>query len=116
MTVTKNGVKWYSSKWMSIKSDIVKNKKHQLYEYVKYQQEIGNQDKDDFYVSYFLIYGRKITPDDLYRRFGILGFDAKCENYPKEINCYTDYFSIYNPVYCELDEYGEKLRVWKTKE
>ena len=115
MTVTKNGVKWYSSKWQSIKGEVVKNKNHQLYEYVKRQQEIGNQDKDDFYVSYFLINGAKITLDDLYSRGGVMGFDAKCEAYPKEINCYTDYFSIYIPVYCELDEYGEKLRVWKTK-
>jgi hypothetical protein len=81
------------------------------------QQEIGNQDKDDFYVSYFLIRGVKFTLDDLFNRYTpfMFGFDLECEVYPKEINCYTDYFDIYNPIYCELDVYGERLRIWKKK-
>lgn len=115
MTVIKNGVKWYAGKWQNIKSETVKNKNNSLYDYVIEQQKIENQDKNDFNVNYFKINNVKITIDDLYCRYGMMGFDLKCEEYPEQINCYTDVFSIFDPVYCELDEYGERLRIWKTK-
>lgn len=115
MTVTKNGVKWYSGKWQGIKYCTVKNKNHCLYEYLQENIKNGNFSADENIVQYFLINGAKITLDDLYSRYGIMGFDFKAEEYPKNINCYTDYFSIFSPVYCELDEYGENLRIWKIK-
>ena len=116
MTVTKNGVKWYSGKWQSIKYCTVKNKNNVLYDYLQENIKNGNFSPDENMVQYFLINGVKITLDDLYCRFSFtMGFDTKCEEYPENINCYTDVFSIFSPVYCELDEYGERLRVWKIK-
>ena len=112
-----NYKEWKKTRWQHIKNDVVKSKRHQLYDYVKKQQEIRNRDKDDFCVSYFLIKGVKITLDDLFDRYNpfMFGFDLNAEKYPKEINCYTDYFDMFNPVYCELDEYGERLRIWKKR-
>lgn len=114
MTVIKNGEKWNCGKWQNIKYCTVKNKNNQLYEYLHENIKNGNFSEDENIVQYFLINGVKITLDDLYCRYGFsMGFDLNAEEYPKQINCYTDVFSIFNPVYCELDEYGEKLRIWK---
>lgn len=112
-----NYKEWKKTRWQNIKYDVVKNKNHSLYDYVIKQQKVGNQDKDDFGVGYFLIKGVKFTLDDLLNRYNLFmfGFDIECVKYPKEINCYTDYFDMFNPIYCELDENGERLRIWKKK-
>ena len=114
MVMVFNGEKWRAGRWHNIKYCEVKNKNNQLYDAVKYQVERGDREPGDNLIGYFNINGLKVTLDDLYCRYGFtMGFDLKCERYPKQINCYTDIQSIYNPVYCELDEYGEKLRVWE---
>ena len=112
MKISFNGSKWRCSKWQNIKYCVVKNKNNQLWDQLQNEIKRGDRDPDDNYISYFLINGRKYTFNNLLCRFGVMGFDLKCENYPKQINCYTD-DNIFNPVYCEIDEYGEKLRVWK---
>lgn len=115
MQVIFNGKKWQSGKWQNVKYCTVKNKNNSLYDYLQQNIKNGNFLPDEKTVQYFNIDGIKITYDDLYNRFGMLGFDFKCENYPSQINCYTNVKSIYNPVYCELNESGEKLRIWKAK-
>lgn len=116
MVVIKNGEKWTSGKWQKIKYDVVKSPKHQLWEELQNDIKAGNRESDDNLMSYFIINHAKITLNMLYCRFGLLmGFDLKCQEYPKEINSYTDYFSVFKPVYCELDEYGERLRIWTKK-
>lgn len=116
MIIEFNGEKWRSGKWLKLRYTIVKSHRHELWEYVKSQQEKGNQDIDDFGVSYFKVDGLKLTLDDLFLRHGIMGFDAECKVYPPCINCWNDYRDIYNPLYLELDEYGENLRIWKKEE
>lgn len=116
MKISFNGSKWRCGKWQNIKYCVVKNKNNQLWEQLQNEIERGDRDPDDNGMSYFLINGKKYTLDNLLCRYGFtMGFDTKCENYPKQINCYTD-DDIFNPVYCELDEYGEKLRVWEEIE
>ena len=113
---TINGDLWHCGKWQNIKYCTVKNKNNQLYEYLQENIENGNFSADENTVQYFLIEGVKVTLDDLLCRYGVMGFDPKAEIYPRQINCYTDVLSIFNPVYCELDEYGEKLRIWEQVE
>ena len=116
MTVIFNGSKWRCGKWQDIKYCEVKNKNNQLWDQLQNEIDRKDRDPDDNFMSYFLINGVKITLNDLYCRFGVMGFDMDCKNYPRQINCYTDVMNIYNPVYCELDEYGEKLRIWEKIE
>lgn len=111
MTVIINGSKWRCSKWQNVKYCNVKNKNNQLYDILQIQIDRGDREKDDTGIEYFLINGKKYTYDNLINRYGIMGFDAECVHYPKEINCYTD-DNIYHPDYCELSPYGDKLRVW----
>ena len=115
MTIVFNGVKWRCGKWQNIKYCVVKNKNNQLWDQLQEEIERGDRIPDDIGMSYFLINDKKYTLDNLLCRYGVMGFDMDCKNYPKQINCYTD-DNIFNPVYCELDEYGEKLRIWTEVE
>ena len=90
MVITFNGTKRHCGKWQTIKSCLVKNKNNQLYDYLQRNIENGNFYPDEKIVQYFLINGVKITLDDLLNRYGIMGFDNDCKNYPEQINCYTD--------------------------
>ena len=114
MKIRFNNSLWRCGRWHNIKYCVVKNKNNQLYDYVMDSINRGDREPGDMGIEYFEVDGMKYTLDDLYCRFGLLmGFDLKCERYPKQINCYSDKKSIYDPVYFELDEYGEKLRVWE---
>lgn len=115
MVMVFNGSKWRCGKWQDIKYCTVKNKNNQLWEQLQIEIDRGDRDPDDNGMSYFLINGKKYTLDNLLNRYGIMGFDSECIHYPKQINCYTD-DDIFNPAYCEVDEYGEKLRVWEEIE
>ena len=94
-----NGKKWTCGKWQEIKYAVVKNKNNQLWDDLQYRIERGDIEPGDNCIEYFNIQGLKVTLDDLYNRYGMMGFDFKCENYPAQINCYTDKKSIYCPVY-----------------
>ena len=113
--VIKNGTKWRCGRWQNIKYCTVKNKNNSLWGQLQAEIDRGDRDPDDNGMSYFLIRGKKYTLDNLINRYGVMGFDTECENYPERINCYTD-DNIYYPDYCEVDEYGEKLRVWAEVE
>lgn len=94
------------SRWIRIDSLEV-TKKHSLYYYA---------DKDDAYngkytVLAFSYKNRWYALGQFLNRFGMLGFDKDCKEYPAFISGY-DGENYYNPLLMEMDEYGEKVRLY----
>lgn len=92
------------SRWISVKGLEV-TEKHSLYCYGE-DTENGKR-----YVYTFRYNGRLYALDQFLNRFGIMGFDKKCEEYPAFISGY-DSENYYNPLLIEIDEYGEKVRLY----
>ena len=94
------------SRWITINSlEITKN--HSLYCYA---------DKDDEYngkytVLAFRYKNRWYALGQFLSRFGMMGFDKECKKYPSFISGY-DSENYYNPLLMEIDEYGEKVRLY----
>ncbi len=106
MTLQYKGTTFRSGKWHKIKSTVVRNCNNQFYDYC-------NSNATDS-VDYFNIYGVRVATHELYSRGGCMGFDFNAEHYPPCINCCTDKVGDYlEGTLCELDESGERLRIWK---
>ena len=93
------------SRWITIKEmEVTKN--HSLYRYGE-DTEIGKR-----YVFTFRYNGRLYALNQFLNRFGMMGFDKECKEYPKFIAGY-DGENYFNPLLIEIDEYGEKVRLWE---
>ena len=95
------------SRWITIHyKDITP--KHSLYCYSDNYAKQGEK----ACVAYFRWNNREYAIDQFINRFGMYGFDLNCEKYPAFICGYDGEGNIFNPLLCELDEYGEKIRLW----
>ena len=93
------------SRWISVNGmEVTKN--HSLYCYGE-DTENGKR-----YVYTFRYNGRLYALDQFLNRFGMLGFDKECKEYPKFIIGY-DGENYFNPLLIEIDECGEKVRLWR---
>lgn len=94
------------SRWISIQNLDV-TEKHSLY---YYGEDIEDSKKRS--VMAFRYNGRWYAVNQFIARFGMYGFDVNCKDYPSFISGYDGDGNIYNPLMCELDEYGEKIRLY----
>ena len=95
------------SRWITIRGKFV-TPKHRLYNYA----EKTDDEKGKRYLYYFRHGGRECALEQFLNRFGMVGFDWECKEYPAFITGY-DGERYFDNVYCETDEYGEKIRLWK---
>lgn len=111
MTVKYKGNKFHAGRWHKLQYDTVKSKRHQLYDVLQTRMAHG----DDYCtVEYFNINGVKVPLDCIYSRYGMMGFDFSGAHYPMEINCYTDRVGSYlEGTLLQINEYGDKCRIWK---
>lgn len=93
------------SRWITVDC-IEVTKKHSLY----YYGEDTENGKRTVYV--FRYNGRLYALDQFLNRYGMMGFDKECNEYPAFI-CGYDGENYYNPLLMEIDEYGEKVRLWE---
>ena len=67
---------------------------------------------DDGYLDYFNYKGSMYAVNQFIARFGAWGFDKECKEYPSFIVGYDGNGDYYNPLMLEMDEFGEKVRLW----
>ncbi|MBQ1802883.1 MAG: hypothetical protein II013_07835 [Lachnobacterium sp.] len=105
--------KFNVSNWIDKEYVVVDNEKHELWDYLQRNIENGNFYPDENTVECFNINGNLYTLDDILDRFNTsyTYFDPKCLEYPKQINGIIE-DGCYIGLLIEVDEYGEKLRVW----
>lgn len=96
------------SRWIKIDIMYV-TPKHKLFCYVD-KDEVNENGK--YPISCFRHDGRLYALNQFFSRFGMMGFDFDCKEYPAYITGY-DAERYFDNLYCELDEYGEKIRLWK---
>ena len=94
------------SRWIRIETLYV-TEKHSLFYYA---------DKDDEYlgkypVTAFRWKNRWYALNQFLARFGMMGFDLECKEYPAYISGY-DGENYFNPLLMELDKYGDKCRLY----
>lgn len=94
------------SRWIRIDSLEV-TKKHSLYCYAGKDDEYNGK----YTVLAFRYKNRWYALEQFLSRFGIMGFDKDCKEYPAFISGY-DGENYYNPLLMEMDEYGEKVRLY----
>lgn len=108
------------SRWITVKTLCNPSKHNSLYDYAKdengYTPGNENFNPNEVYIDYFTFGGVKYALDRFYR----LGSMWICDTYRYTENGKTNYLSgvdmdgnIYDPLYIELDDYGEKVRVYK---
>lgn len=95
------------SRWISVDCLNI-TEKHSLYYYA---------DKEDCYngkypVMAFRWNNRWYAIGQFIGRFSMWGFDQKCERYPAYIHAYDGDGDLYCPLLMEMDEYGEKVRLY----
>ena len=94
------------SRWIRINGKEV-TPKSALYDYGGDDCENGKR-----YVLFFRWRNREFAFDRFLARFGIVGFDYECKEYPAFITGY-DGNNYFNPILCSIDEYGEKIRLYE---
>lgn len=95
------------SRWISIRSlEVTEN--HSLYCYADKEDDYNGK----YTVLAFRYKNRWYALSQFIARFGIMGFDTTCERYPAFITGYDADGNIYNPLLMELDDYGEKCRLY----
>ena len=95
------------SRWITVKNELI-TKKHNLWYYA---DKDSTFDERYAYVSCFRWNGRKYAINQFLARFGMFGLDKECNEYPAFISAY-DCENYYNPLLMEMDEYGEKVRLY----
>ena len=71
-----------------------------------------NGDGQPGYLTFFRYHGREYALSQFIARFGAWGFDQRGETYPAFITGYDADGDIYTPLLCELDEYGDRIRLY----
>ena len=94
------------SRWITIQCKEV-TKKSALYGYGGDDLENGKR-----YVLFFRWHNKEFAFDRFLARFGIVGFDPDCKEYPAFITGY-DGDNYYNPILCSITEYGDKIRLFE---
>lgn len=94
------------SRWITIQRKEV-TPKSALYDYGG-----GDCENEKRYVLFFRWHNREFAFDRFLARFGIVGFDPECKEYPAFITGY-DGDNYYNPILCSIDEYGEHIRLYE---
>lgn len=95
------------SRWISVNCIYV-TEKHSLYYYGdKYSEENGKRP-----VMAFKWNGRLYAVGQFISRWGMFGFDQQGKEYPKYICGYDGEGDIFNPLLIEIDEYGDKVRLY----
>ena len=95
------------SRWITVNGmEVTKN--HRRY---CYGEETENGKR---YVYTFRYNGRLYSLDQFLNRFGPMGFDIECKEYPAFISGY-DGENYYKPLLMEIDKYGEKVRLYVEK-
>lgn len=94
------------SRWITVNSMEV-TEKHRLYCYAVEKDETTKKG----YLYYFRHNGKLYSLDQFINRWSMYGFDQSCKEYPRFI-CGYDCENYYNPLLIELDEYGEKVRLY----
>lgn len=97
------------SRWITIQVFPI-TKRHSLYAYAE-PSDMGQPDGEQV-ISAFRFRNRWYAVNQFLSRYGILGFDQKCEEYPEYIHGY-DAESYFRPLYCELSDDGEKIRLYE---
>lgn len=95
------------SRWIQIKTLYV-TEKHSLFDYAEKDAECMGK----YPVMAFRWKNHWYALDSFLSRYGICGFDRECKEYPTFITGY-DGNNYYNPLLMELDEYGEKCRLYE---
>lgn len=95
------------SRWITIKEELI-TEKHSLWCYADKDTTFNERYA---YCSIFRWNGRQYAVNQFISRFSMYGFDLECKEYPPYITGY-DGERYYNNLYCELDDYGEKIRLY----
>lgn len=106
---TKEGEELYEriSRWITIQHDYNITKRHSLYYYADDCCDGSNA------VSYFKFNGRKYAIAQMYRLMGMMGIGHNLILNDDSILCAYDGEQYYNPIYIEVDDFGEKVRVYQ---
>lgn len=96
------------SRWIEIDSKEV-TPRHSLY----YYADKENGDGRPGYLMYFRFKGREYAVGQFIGRYSMFGFDHECKTYPAFITGYDADGDLYTPLLCEIDEYGEKIRLYR---
>lgn len=97
-----------ASRWIRIDGKEV-TPRHSLY----YYADKENGDGRPGYLSYFRYNGREYALSQFISRYSMFGFDQSAETYPAFITGYDADGDLYTPLLCELDEYGERIRLYR---
>lgn len=102
------------SDWIEIETTYVDENDEDLFDYADKYDEYVNEEYGniEYPVSYFEFNGERYALDRFLSRWGMVGFDQKCERYPKFIDGY-DSHEYFNPLYIELSDDGEYVRLWE---
>lgn len=96
------------SRWITIRVFPV-TARHRLYAYAE-PSDMGRPDGEQL-VSAFRFRGRWYAVNQFLSRYRIMGFDQNCAEYPEYISGY-DAENYFSPLYCELSDNGEKIRLY----
>lgn len=105
------------SRWIAVKYNYNPSEKNSLYYYAK--DENGNSansesfERETAFLEYFRFSGKTYALEQFINRFSCWGFDQCCNEYPSFIVGYDSEGDIYNPLLLEMDETGEKIRLWE---
>lgn len=110
------------SRWISIKTWVNPTPRCQLWEYAtdgngELLQNGRFAPKTGIYIVYFTFNGRNYALQQ-FARFGsgfLPGHIAYIENGEQHYLHGVDMGDIYNPIYIEVDDYGEKVRVYRME-
>ena len=108
------------SRWISIKTWVNPTSRCQLWDYVidgNGERSTSNRfdGENGAYLDYFTFNGRKYALEQFVRLGSIVTPEcvAYIENGEQHYLHGVDIDDIYNPIYIELDDYGEKVRVYR---
>jgi hypothetical protein len=95
------------SRWITL-CNLDITEKHSLY----YYADKDSENNGKYTVSAFRYNNKWYAIDQFLARFGWMGFDIECKNYPPFIIAYDGEGNIYNPLLLEMDDNCEKIRLW----
>ena len=95
------------SRWITIRNEPI-TKRHSLWYYAEKDPAFSDECA---YCSMFRWNGRMYAVNQFLSRYGLYGFDQKCEEYPAFI-CGYDAENYYHPLLCEIDDCGERIRLY----
>ena len=95
------------SRWIAIETLNI-TEKHTLF----YYADADTEENGKRLVSAFRYKNRWYALGQFISRFGMFGFDLKCDEYPGYICGYDAEGNIFNPLLIEMDLFNEKIRLW----